>query len=109
MGARRGLEAWRWLFIIEGIISFVICGAAWFSLPKNAETAWFLTHDEKKMMVARKQRDIAYKGDEKFKWEYARMAFIDPFIYISAVLLFCSSIPLFGFGTFLPTIIKGLG
>lgn len=60
-------------------------------------------------MVLRKQRDIIYKGDNKFSWEYARMAFAYPFIYIAAVLLFCSSILLFGFGNFLPTIIKGLG
>lgn len=109
MGDRMGLEAWRWLFIIEGVISVVICGGAWFSLPKDAETAWFLTVEEKAMMRARKQRDVVFKGDDKFSWEYAKMAFMDPFIYISAVLLFCSSIPLFGFGTFLPTIIKGLG
>lgn len=31
MGERRGLEAWRWLFIIEGCISVVICVGAWFT------------------------------------------------------------------------------
>ena len=38
---RRGIAAWRWLFITDGAISLVICGGAWLSLPKNAETAWF--------------------------------------------------------------------
>jgi MFS family permease len=109
MGARRGLSAWRWLFIVEGCISMVICGCALFTLPKTAETAWFLTEDEKSLMRARTQRDIIYKGDNTFSWAYARMALSDPFIYLTSVLLFCSSIPLFGFGTFLPTIIKGLG
>jgi MFS family permease len=109
MGDRRGLAAWRWLFIIEGVISVVICGGAWFSLSKNSETAWFLTEEEKALMRARKLRDVVYKGTDEFSWYYAKMAFKDPFIYIAAVCLFCSSISLFGFGTFLPTIIKGLG
>jgi len=61
------------------------------------------------MMRARKLRDIIYKGDDTFSWDYAKMALTDPFIYLAGVLLFCSSIPLFGFGTFLPTIIEGLG
>lgn len=110
MGERRGPEAWRWLFIIEGVISVVILWRGVVLIAQEpAETAWFLTSEEKEMMRMRKQRDIIYKGDDKFSWDYAKMAFMDPFIYISAVLLFCSSIPLFGFGTFLPTIIKGLG
>ncbi|KIV85596.1 hypothetical protein PV11_01274 [Exophiala sideris] len=88
MGTRAGLAPWRWLFIIEGIISFFLGGACWLTMPSTAEKAWFLNQEEKDLMVARSRRDAIYKGDAN---------------------LFCSSIPLFGFGTFLPTIIKGLG
>ncbi|KAL6251349.1 hypothetical protein RBB50_001557 [Rhinocladiella similis] len=109
MGERNGLEAWRWLFIIEGIISFVLGGLCWLTLPSTAEKAWFLNAEEKELMLARKQRDAIYKGEDKFSWSYVKMALTDPFIYIAAASLFCSSVPLFGFGTFLPTIIKGLG
>lgn len=109
MGARRGLEAWRWLFIIEGVISIVICSIALFTLPKSAEDAWFLTDEEKKMMQTRKQRDVIYKGEDKFNWTYAKMALVDPVIWVAGFSLFCAGIPLFGFGTFLPTILRGLG
>ena len=109
MGERCGLAAWRWLFIIEGIISIVLGGLAWVTLPSSAEEAWFLNPEEKNLMLARKRRDAIYKGDDKFSWAYAKMALLDPFVYMAAFCLFCSSIPLFGFGTFLPTIIKGLG
>lgn len=109
MGERRGLAPWRWLFIIEGIISVLVCGVAWFTMPKSAEEAWFLTPEEQALMQARKLRDSKYKGSDTFDWKYARMAFSDPFVYATSVLLFASSIPLFGFGTFLPTILKGLG
>ncbi|USW49080.1 Putative major facilitator superfamily, MFS transporter superfamily [Septoria linicola] len=39
MGRQRGLDAWRWLFIIEGAISLLICSLIWFTLPKSAEEA----------------------------------------------------------------------
>lgn len=112
--------------IIEGAISIFICLLAWFSLPKSAEEAWFLTAEEKGVMQARKAREALYKGADEFSWKFVKQAVTDPFIYASALLLFCSSIPLFGFvgplvavhlatvadmaqGTFLPTIIQGLG
>jgi MFS family permease len=65
MGEVRALAPWRWLFIIEGIISIVLCFAEWVSPPKNAENAWFLNQEEKAVMQARKERDVAFKGDEE--------------------------------------------
>ncbi|KAL5343216.1 major facilitator superfamily domain-containing protein [Aspergillus crustosus] len=109
MGEKHGLATWRWLFIIEGIVSFIIGGIALFTLPKSPEDAWFLTAKEKAAMLARKLRDTEYKGTDSFDWKFVRMAFSDPFVYATAVLLFASSIPLFGFSTFLPTILNGLG
>ena len=108
VGERRGIVAWRWLFIIDGAISLVVCGGAWFSLPKNAETTWFLTEEEKGMML-RKLRDVLYKGTDEFLWEYAKMAFKDPLLYIAGCFLFWPSSPFFGVGTFSPDISKGPG
>lgn len=39
MGDRLGLEAWRWLFIIEGAISVVIGLLCWVSLPRSSQDA----------------------------------------------------------------------
>jgi MFS family permease len=109
MGTRHGLEAWRWLFIIEGAVSIGLCGVCWFMLPNTAEDAWFLNAEEKDMMKARRVRDIAHRGDDKDAMKYTKMALSDINVYLAAITLFCCSIPLFGFGTFLPSIIKGLG
>lgn len=109
MGARRGLAAWRWLFIIEGAVSLAVCSWCIFSFPNKPETAWFLDADEKELMVQRKARDARYKGDDVFDWKYARMALTDPFVYLASATFLFSSVAIFGFGTFLPTIIKGFG
>ncbi|CAG8957289.1 hypothetical protein HYFRA_00010712 [Hymenoscyphus fraxineus] len=109
MGARRGLEAWRWLFIIEGAASLAICGGLLLSFPNTPETAWFLSVEEKEIMVLRKKRDILHKWDDQFEWRWVKEALTDPFVYIASLAFFTSSVAIFGFGTFLPTIIKGFG
>ncbi|RDW85440.1 hypothetical protein BP5796_03765 [Coleophoma crateriformis] len=109
MGSRKGLAPWRWLFIIEGCISVVVGGALWFTLPRHAQKAWFLTSEEKLLLNARTQRDAVPNEEQKFEWKYLRMALSDPLLWAASIGLFCSSIPFFGFGTFLPTIIQGLG
>lgn len=109
MGDRQGLSAWRWLFIIEGAISFVLGVACWATLPKSAEHAWFLGPEERQLMEDKRRRDFIYKGESKLSWADVRLAFTDPVVIMAGVCLFCASIPLFGFGIFLPTIISGLG
>lgn len=109
VGSLHGLEAWRWLFIIEGIISFIVGGMTFFGLPYSAERAWFLNQQQAELMVQKKQRDAAFKGDDHFKWKYLVAVASDPLVYLAAFSLFSSSLPLLGFGTFLPTIISGFG
>ena len=67
MGHKHGLEAWRWLFIIEGIISFVVGGLCWITMPYSAEKAWFLNKEQAELMLLKKQRDLLYKGEDQFK------------------------------------------
>lgn len=109
MGTKASLESWRWLFIIEGIISFVVGGFCWLTLPYSAEKAWFLTKEQSELMVRKKAQDALYKGGDEFTFKHVQAAVTDPLVYLAAFSLFSSSLPLLSFGTFLPTIIKGLG
>lgn len=101
--------AWRWLFIIEGSFSLVIGGICWLTFPTSPDTAWFLNSEEKELMALRKKRNAAFRGEEKFDTKWVKVAFTDPFVYLASLAFFTSSVAIFGFGTFLPTIIKGLG
>ncbi|CAK7207489.1 hypothetical protein SEUCBS139899_010299 [Sporothrix eucalyptigena] len=109
MGERRGIAAWRWLFIIEFCITVVIGGVGWLFIPTSAESAWFLTAEEKETMRLKKQRDLMHRGDSKFERKWIKIALLDPFVWLLGVAFFTSSIAINGFGVFLPTILSGLG
>ncbi|KAM3456209.1 hypothetical protein MY3296_001806 [Beauveria thailandica] len=108
MGEQRGLAAWRWLFIIEGAVSLAVGALCWVSLPGTPETAWFLDGAERSTMALLKARDHPYEVTDKFSWKQVGLAVSDPLVWLASIALFCSSIAMFGFSTFLPTLLKGM-
>lgn len=46
-----GLEAWRWLFIIEGIPAVLLGAYWWFLMPASPATAPMLTEPERAALV----------------------------------------------------------
>lgn len=42
-----GLAGWRWIFILEGIVTVFLSGVAAFLLPADISSAAFLTDEEK--------------------------------------------------------------
>lgn len=68
-----GLSGWRWLFLIEGLLTLLIGIASWHMMPASpSQTAgrfrgqngqgWFTEHEEK-ILVNRLLRDDPSKGD----------------------------------------------
>ncbi|KAH7127999.1 major facilitator superfamily domain-containing protein [Dactylonectria estremocensis] len=106
----QGMSGWRWIMIIEGIPSVFLGVVTWFLLPNGPETAYFLTEDEKKLMVVRFRR---YYGDTESAQQFSRKdmmsAFTDWKVYMFCIAQFGVDTMLYGFSTFLPTIIRGLG
>ncbi|KAL1956248.1 hypothetical protein VTO42DRAFT_7508 [Malbranchea cinnamomea] len=110
-----GYEGWRWIFILEGILTVLVAITAFFTIYDFPETASFLTEREREFVVHR----LKYQGStpgakkvaqqESFDWKYVKAAFTDWQIYISLFMYWGIVCPLYGISLFLPTIIKDLG
>ena len=70
----RGLAGWRWLFIIEGLISFVAASIALFTLPDlpsstTGSGSWLFTEKEREISLDRIRRDrVSEKQLERSIW-----------------------------------------
>ncbi|KAH8662420.1 high-affinity nicotinic acid transporter [Xylariales sp. PMI_506] len=110
IGTSHGLAAWSWLYIIEGVISLLVVPFVWFFLPENPAQASFFDAEELEVMAKRELKRQEYMGREEFDWAQVRSAFTDLRVYASAFVQFLGDIVLYGFSTFLPSILKnGLG
>lgn len=80
IGPRGGLEGWRWIFIIEGLLT-VVCGViAYFSLATNLAQASYLTPEEQEFAIKRLSGDTS--PDDRFKYGS------NPILIDSCVLFF---------------------
>ncbi|KAK7528434.1 high-affinity nicotinic acid transporter [Phyllosticta citriasiana] len=101
--------SWRALFIFEGALTLACAPLFFWIFPSAPRTAWFLNDEEKEMMKLRYELN-PYSGiDEKFTWTAVVQALTDPKWYAFWVFQFCVDVSLYGFTTFLPSIIQGLG
>lgn len=116
IGPRGGLEGWRWIMIIEGLLTFA-CGAlSYLCLPNNIETAAFLTVEERQFARERMQLDNLSVPEgtieaehEAFRWSEVVRGVLDLKMWLSATAYFAILSGLYSFGLFLPTIIKESG
>lgn len=62
MDGTAGYPGWRWLYIIEGLITLVWAGCCIYLVPKDYQTAYFLTEEDRKIMAWRYEASRAYSG-----------------------------------------------
>ena len=109
MNGVAGERGWRWILIIEGLPTFVLGIATWWLLPDEPATTYFLGDQEKKLAVARLKRQTGYTASAaEFHWQDVRNGVKDWKIWAFSFAQFGCDTMLYGFSTFLPTIIKGI-
>lgn len=104
-----GLEGWRWLFIVEGLMTAVVAIATFFFLPNDYETAYFLNEKDRELMRIRAQQSAQYADTEPFDIREVWKTLRDPKSWLTSLNQICVNVCSFGFSTFLPTILKSLG
>ena len=101
-----GKEGWRWLFWVEGMISFVIGVFAYWLYPDGPETAYFLTEEERDIG---RRRLVRHGNYEPYAFSDVRAALTSPICYLSGLLQLCCDTYLYSVTTFLPVIVRGMG
>lgn len=104
-----GYNGWRWIFILEGLLTVVIAGGAYFFIYNYPDTASFLSDSERAVIQHRLKEDSDATEDEAFNWHNVRKAFTDIKVYLYALGFHTMSLPLYTLSLFLPSIIRGLG
>ncbi|KAK2752473.1 hypothetical protein FQN54_008135 [Arachnomyces sp. PD_36] len=104
-----GYNGWRWIFILEGLLTVVVAFGAYFFVYNYPDTAEFLTEDEREYINFRLKNDSDATRDESFTWANVTSAFKDPKVWLYGLGFHTMSLPLYTYSLFLPTIIKELG
>jgi len=103
------LEAWRYLFIIEGSLTVLFSFVAYWYLPKSAYEAKFLNEEEKRLAYTRIQIDSSSVVGEKFNLKDALGIFKFPTTYGFLAIEICLGVPLQSVSLFMPQIVGALG
>ncbi len=65
MSGMRGYSGWRWIFILEGVLTAVVAIAFFFLIPSFPEDANWLTTEEREYVKARLQVDQGRSAAER--------------------------------------------
>jgi sugar phosphate permease len=108
MNGLGGLPGWAWIFILEGLLTFVVAVVAFFYMNDYPQTAKFLNEDEKREISLRLEDDRGSLADE-YSSKFFVHAIKDWKIWVHMFITIGIYTPLYSFSLFLPTIVKTLG
>ncbi|CAJ2510593.1 Uu.00g062180.m01.CDS01 [Anthostomella pinea] len=105
----RGYSAWRWIFIIEGIITFGVAVISKWWIADWPEKAKFLTDDERRLLVARLAQDTGDANMDTFNKSAKKRIFSDWMIYAGTCAYFGVVVTGYAGSFFIPTILNQMG
>ena len=98
------LAGWQWLFISEGIPSFLVGFWVIFYLDSSIEEAKWLTREEKALLASNLAAEDQHKTEHKLI-----DAFTSGKVWVLCAIYFTLMIGLYGIAFWLPTIVKAFG
>jgi MFS family permease len=77
-----GLAGWKWLFILQGAVTFVIAVVGYFILPDFPLTTRWLTEEERQLAYNRMELDTVANQGETSTMQGLKQAASDPMVWI---------------------------
>lgn len=112
LNGKKGRPGWAWIFILEGIFTFLFALGAYFFMPGSVTGARFLSQREKDYVLSILREDGALsenEPDDRFSWIEVIQAFKSVQTWLTAPPLFFLGTTLYGLAYFEPTIVQSLG
>ncbi|GJJ12926.1 hypothetical protein Clacol_007173 [Clathrus columnatus] len=111
LDGKRGIRAWRWLFIIEGAITVTIGIITIFVLPNYPHNTSWLSPEESRLAqvrLAEEAGEADSDGSEDSAWSGLKMALKDIKVPLFMIMT-CSQLLGLSFVNFFPTLAATLG
>jgi hypothetical protein len=96
---------------LEGIATVLFGALSYFLLPRNIESAYYLSPAQKEALQDAHKIDAAGEGHGSggFRWSEAATALWTPHVWLVFICLFGNGVTLYGLAYFAPSIVGGLG
>ncbi|RYP50484.1 hypothetical protein DL768_003989 [Monosporascus sp. mg162] len=110
MDGIRGYHGWRWIFILEGILTCAVALLFFFIFPSFPEQAKWLNEEERAYIKARLQADTGRNAAER-KVSFGDFLTVmkDYRVWLGGFMYFGLVVPAYGYAYFAPTIISTYG
>ncbi|KAL9639232.1 MAG: hypothetical protein Q9164_001054 [Protoblastenia rupestris] len=97
MNGVRGYNAWRWIFILEGLLTCVIAFAAFFIICDFPDEAKWLSEDERAYIETRLQAEQGSSTENRrIRVRDVVQVFKDYKIYLGGIMYFSLIVPAYG-------------
>lgn len=80
------MQGWKWLFLIQGVITIGVAVLAFFTLPNAPLQTRWLTQSERELAHARIARDTTEKRESTNVWKGLREACCDYRLWLFALM-----------------------
>ncbi|GAA6053960.1 hypothetical protein JCM3770_004642 [Rhodotorula araucariae] len=109
LGGRAGLEGWRWIFLLFGIITVALGVLSWFCVVDFPDRAKFLTEEQRLYAIERIQKDRGDAVPDQVTGKKILKHALDFKVWAFGLCFCFSTMPSYAFAYFLPVILSGGG
>ncbi|CAG8211087.1 unnamed protein product [Penicillium salamii] len=110
MEGMQGYRGWRWVFIIEGVLTSVVAIILWFCIADFPEDVKWLNEEERTYMRAKLAKDVGKAAHHVPLGKREILGvFKDYKVFIGGLMYFGLIVPAYSYAYFAPSIIKTYG
>ncbi|KAM0787530.1 hypothetical protein ACM66B_003601 [Microbotryomycetes sp. NB124-2] len=112
MDGINGWRGWRYIFLLEGLLTVVVGAVSYFTLVDRPQTAKWLSEDERAWVIYRKATETSTTGvgeNSHISWRLVKLAFSDFQCWLGIAFYLSILVPLYSVGLFMPSLILSFG